>query len=107
MKSCLTNLVAFSVVMVGWVDVRRAGDVFYLDLSSIFTQSPITSLKLRRYGIDEKTVTTIESCLTGRVQCVVISGTKFSWKLVASSVPCGSLLGLILFNNFVNELGKG
>lgn len=82
---------------------------FHLDLSNVFgtVSQNILVRKLRMCGIDEKTVICVESCLTDTVQSVVLSGTQFSWKLVASTVPHGSSLGLILFNNFTNGLGKG
>ena len=40
--------------------------------------------KLMTYGLDEQTVKWIENRMNGRAQKVVISGTKLSWKPVAS-----------------------
>ncbi len=34
-KSCLTNLAAFHDVVTGWVDVRIAVDVMYLDQQGV------------------------------------------------------------------------
>jgi len=39
--------------------------------------------------------------------CAVIKGTKLSWQLVTSSISHGSVLGPILFNDFINILKNG
>lgn len=106
-KLCFTTLIAFSDVMIRWVVERRTVAAFHLDLRNVFdtVSQNILVNKLRMCGIDEKTVMCFKSCLTDRVQSGVLSGTQFSWKLVASIVPHGSLL--ILFDNFTNDLGKG
>lgn len=81
-------------------------DIVYIDFSRAFDSIVFTKLlaKLESYGIGGRLLDWIGSFLSPRVQRVVVENCYSYVSKVVSGVPQGSVLGVILFLIFINDV---
>ena len=84
---------------------HKTGAVF-MDLSKAFDCLPHALLlaKLNAYGLSTAACELMSSYRNQRMQRVKISNCRSSWKILNMGVPQGSILGLLLFNVFMNDM---
>ena len=80
----------------------------FLDLSKAFDSinHKILLRRLEKIGFDGNATNLIENFLCERCQRIVLNGIESDWINLKRGVPQGTILGPLLFNNYVNELAK-
>ena len=104
-----STILQLLTVMNEWTEALDDGiqiDTVYLDFSKAFDSVPHKRLikKLEGYGIKGILLEWFKNFLNGRQQRVVINGKTSDWTNLLSGIPQGSILGLILFIIFINDL---
>ena len=59
---------------------------------------------MESYGIDGKLLSWVKSFLYERKQRVIVNESESEWTSITSGTPQGSVLGLILFLIYINDI---
>ena len=80
--------------------------VMIMELSKAFDSlnHDLLLAKLEAYGLENNAVRFMRSYLTNRLQHCKINNSFTEWAKIFTCVPQGSILGPLLFNNFINDI---
>lgn len=60
--------------------------------------------KLSMYGLGQTYIKWFERFLFNRQQRVIVNGQSLEWKPARSEIPQGSVMGQVLFVQYINDL---
>ena len=88
------------------INIGKFGCGIFINLKKIFDKvnHSILLKKLRHYGVRGIPLEWFESYLLNRKQYVFVNGSTSDELILAPGVPQGSVLGLLLFLIFINDL---
>ena len=95
----------------GWknvLDKKGYGGAVLMDLSKAFDtlNHDLLIAKLHAYGFSEESLQLIKSYLTNRWQRTKVNASFSDWTELLLGVPQGSVLGLLLFNIYINDINE-
>ena len=108
-RSTLTNLLSSTRHWFSSLNSRKSTDIIFIDFAKAFDSISHPKLlhKLKSYGITGKLFNWISAWLSNRSQTVLIDGILSIPLAVLRGILQGSVLGLILFILFLNDIVDG
>ena len=107
--SCINQLLSITHEIYQSLDQGYEVRGVFLDISKAFDKVWHKGLlfKLKQNGINGHLLKILENFLNERKQRVVLNGQTSSWCNVLTGVPQGSILGLLMFLIYINDLSDG
>ena len=106
--TCSTALLKLTEDRRSALDDKKNVAVVAIDLSKAFDSlcHNLLLAKLKSYGVGNSAIDLIWSYLHGRKQRVKCNNAFSDWLPIQFGVPQGSLLGLLLFNIYMNDINS-
>ena len=109
--SCVNQLLTITHKIFSSFDCNPSLEVrsIFLDISKAFDKVWHEGLlyKLKSFGISGNLLNLIKHYLTDRSQRVLLNGQCSNWQPILAGVPQGSILGLLFFLIYFNDLLDG
>jgi hypothetical protein len=107
-RSTVSQLLEYVYLLYENHDRNSTSYCLYLDFSKAFDKVPhdILISKFQRFGIGGKLLRLLRSYLSNRSQYVETNGAKSDTKPITSGVPQGSILAIIMFLSFIDDISE-
>ena len=105
-KAHSTQHALFRLSWQGELDESGCVGTILMDLSEAYDCIPHELLiaNLEAYGLHKNSLDLLADCLNGRKERTKIGSVFSEWWKIICRIPQGSILGLLSFNTFINDL---